>query len=109
MRVEPALLTATLLTRRVNNRTVLAINSLTMRYHSTAFQPSMFCVLLLACVALATSGCNKGPRMYQVSGKVLYKDGSVPKAPVALVRFEPTQNSTAEIRKTATGEIGQDG
>jgi hypothetical protein len=47
--------------------------------------------------------------MYQVSGKVLYKDGSVPKAPVALVRFEPTQKSTAEIRKAATGEIGPDG
>jgi hypothetical protein len=47
--------------------------------------------------------------MYQVSGKVLYKDGSVPKAPVALVRFEPTQDSKAEIRKSATGEIGPDG
>lgn len=47
--------------------------------------------------------------MYQVSGKVLYKDGSVPKAPITLVRFEPTPNSTAEIRKAATGEIGPDG
>lgn len=47
--------------------------------------------------------------MYQVSGIVLNKDGSIPKAPVCLVRFEPTKDSTAEIRKSATGNIGPDG
>ena len=43
--------------------------------------------------------------MYQVSGKVLYKDGSVPKAPIAQVLFEPTPDSTATVRRSAQGEI----
>jgi hypothetical protein len=55
------------------------------------------------------SGCNRGPAMYQVSGKVLYKDGSVPKGGVAVVRLQPDVSSTAEIRKGATGAIAPDG
>jgi hypothetical protein len=47
--------------------------------------------------------------MYQVSGKVHYKDGTVPKGGVALVGFTPTKESTAEVRQAATGAIGPDG
>ncbi|MGD9632918.1 MAG: hypothetical protein AB7I57_07320 [Pirellulales bacterium] len=47
--------------------------------------------------------------MAQVSGKVLYKDGSVPKAGVRVVRFEPTDDSPAEVRRPAGGAIGDDG
>ena len=64
-------------------------------------------LFLLVCVPFTSAliGCNRGHTMYQVSGKVLYMDGSVPKAPVCLVRLEPTRESTAEIRKVASGEI----
>jgi hypothetical protein len=47
--------------------------------------------------------------MYQVKGKVLYKDGSVPKGGVAVVQVQPAKDSTAEVRKGATGTIGPDG
>ena len=47
--------------------------------------------------------------MYQVSGKVLNKDGSVPKGGIAVVSFMPTADSTAEIRRAANGSIGPDG
>jgi hypothetical protein len=46
--------------------------------------------------------------MYQVSGKVLNKDGSVPRG-LGAIHFEPTAESTAMIRKVATGVIGKDG
>jgi hypothetical protein len=47
--------------------------------------------------------------MSQVSGKVLYKDGSVPRGGVCVVNFQPATNSTAEVRKGASGAIGSDG
>jgi hypothetical protein len=60
------------------------------------------------CVAILP-GCNRGPVMYDVGGTVLYTDGSVPKGAVAVVRLQPSGNSTAEIRSGATGSIGPDG
>jgi hypothetical protein len=62
--------------------------------------------LCFACAMIA--GCNRGPAMHQVRGKVLYKDGSVPRG-MGAVHFEPTSASTATIRKVASGEIGPDG
>jgi hypothetical protein len=47
--------------------------------------------------------------MYQVSGQVLYKDGTVPKGGVAVVNFKPTKESNAEVRNGASGAIGADG
>jgi hypothetical protein len=68
-----------------------------------------FMVLLgLALSIFTTVGCN-GRSTYQVSGKVQYKDGSPITGGVRVVNFEPTESSTATIRKTATGQIGQDG
>ena len=65
------------------------------------------CVAL--CFACAMfSGCNRGSAMYQVRGKVLNKDGSVPRG-YGAVHFEPTSESTATIRKVATGAIEKDG
>lgn len=61
------------------------------------------------CCAVAVAGCHRGPAMAQVKGKVLYKDGSVPRGGVCIVRFEPTKDSTAEVRKGASGAIGPDG
>jgi len=47
--------------------------------------------------------------MAQVKGTVLYKDGSAPKGGVCAINFSPTDGSTAEVRKSATGKIGPDG
>ena len=63
-----------------------------------------FLILLVLFTCLAT-GCNRGPVMYQVRGKVTNKDGSVPKAGIALVSFVPTKDSTAEVKRSATGPI----
>ena len=68
---------------------------------------------MLLGVALAVfaplAGCNRGPAMSQVSGKVLYKDGTVPQGGVAVVNFQPVEGSTAEVRKGASGAIESDG
>jgi hypothetical protein len=60
-----------------------------------------------ACFVLP--GCGRGPAMSQVRGKVLYKDGSVPKGGVNVVRLEPTGESTAEVRRGASAMIEPDG
>lgn len=66
--------------------------------------------VLLAVPSLTfLAGCNRGSAVAQVSGKVLYKDGSVPKGGVRIVRFEPTDDSPAEIRRAAGGAIAADG
>jgi hypothetical protein len=68
------------------------------------------CVLAIALPCLtATVGCQHGPKKYHISGKVLYKNGTVPKGGIAIVSFTPTKDSTAEVRQTATGAIGPDG
>jgi len=54
-------------------------------------------------------GCERGPQIAQLRGKVLYKDGSVPQGGVRVVRFEPVANAPAEQRQTATGAIQLDG
>ncbi len=64
-------------------------------------------VFVLPFIALLT-GCGS-KQMYHVSGKVAYKDGSVPKGAVAVVLFAPAEDSTAEIRKGASGSIEPDG
>lgn len=65
--------------------------------------------LLAIFAILALVGCDRGPATAQVSGNVKYKDGTVPKGGVCVVRFEPAEDTTAEIRKTATGNIEPDG
>src|SRR5437762_1657992 len=69
-----------------------------------------FCVTL-ACLLpwmAALDGCG-GKQMYHASGKVTYKDGSVPKGILAVVTFIPTGDSSATVRKGASGAIGPDG
>lgn len=62
--------------------------------------------LLLAIVG--AGGCGRSD-MVQVSGKVLYKDGTVPKGGVCVVQFQPAGDTPATIRKAASGEIREDG
>src|SRR3954454_5465945 len=73
--------------------------------------PRLYCRLLLIVVVglSAVAGCNKGPTKYQVSGKVIYKDGSIPHGGVCSVQFTPTAGSAAEVRKGASGPIAPDG
>jgi hypothetical protein len=63
----------------------------------------------IALVAVVMCGCDQGPPMYKVTGKVTYKDGSVPKGGVCSVQFLPTANTTAQVRKGASGAISPDG
>jgi hypothetical protein len=68
--------------------------------------------LLLAALAaslLIQLGCNGGRKSYQVSGKAQYKGGAPITGGVRAIRFEPTSDSTAELRKVASGSIGPDG
>jgi hypothetical protein len=67
-------------------------------------------ILVFASLVCVAGGCGKsGPPMYQVRGKVHYKDGSIPQASVCLVNFVPAKDSKAEVRRNATGAIGPDG
>ena len=62
-------------------------------------------LLLMLCVI---AGCSS-KEAYQVSGRAQYKDGSPITGAVRIIRFEPTANSTATIRKGASGTIAEDG
>src|SRR5262245_11017869 len=64
-------------------------------------------LFVLACV-VAASGCSQ-KEMYHVRGKVTYKDGSVPQGLLAVVLFSPLGDSTATVKKGASGAIGPDG
>jgi hypothetical protein len=67
------------------------------------------CIYLVLCALLVSQiGCS-GRSTYQASGRVQYKDGSPVTGGVRVIHFEPTQSSTATIRKAATGEIAPDG
>jgi hypothetical protein len=52
-------------------------------------------------------GC--GREAYQVSGRVQYKDGTPITGGLRIIRFEPTDDTTAKIRKAASGRIGENG
>jgi hypothetical protein len=47
--------------------------------------------------------------MARVSGKVSYKDGSTPRAPLCVITLTPTATSKAEVRKSASSAIEPDG
>jgi hypothetical protein len=64
-------------------------------------------LVVLPCLA-ALPGCGS-KEMYQVRGKVTYKDGSVPKGILAIVTLTPTGDSSATVRKGASGPIEPDG
>jgi hypothetical protein len=66
------------------------------------------CALALSVLILVT-GCNHGPTMLRVGGKVQYKDGSVPTGGVRVVRFEPSHSGPNEGLRVASGQIENDG
>jgi hypothetical protein len=57
---------------------------------------------------VALAGC--GPKeTYQVGGRVQYVDGSPITGAVRVIRFQPTDDSSATIRKAASADIAADG
>ena len=74
----------------------------------------MYCsarLVLVVCVLCLSAilGCGGRAGTAQVKGRVLYKDGTVPTGGVCVVQFMPAEDSTAKIRKAASGEIQKDG
>jgi hypothetical protein len=63
----------------------------------------------VAACLVATTGCGNGKRVAQVRGKVVFKNGSMPKAGIRMVRLEPALDTSATIRKGASGSINEDG
>lgn len=66
-------------------------------------------LLFLTGCLISISGCGKSRPVAQVRGKIICKDGELPAAAIRLVRFEPTADTTAVIRKGASGRINDDG
>lgn len=64
---------------------------------------------IIGLLASGLLGCGGGPDTAQVSGKVLFKDGTAPKGGVCAIQFLPATDTTAEIRKAASGDIREDG
>lgn len=62
---------------------------------------------LAATTMLLAAGC--GSPTAQVSGHAEFADGTPLTGAVRKLSFEPTPDSTAEVRKAAMGDIGTDG
>jgi hypothetical protein len=68
----------------------------------------LFALVVLPCAA-ALAGCQRGPEMYQVRGKIVYRGGVAPQGGVAVVQLVPKSETTAEVRKGASSGIGPNG
>lgn len=55
------------------------------------------------------AGCGDSRPVAQIRGKVVGKNGTLPSAAIRVVRFEPTADTTAVVRKGASGSINDDG
>ncbi len=67
-------------------------------------------ILVCAVVLVTLTGCGEsGPAMGTVTGKVTYSDGTFPTEKLGVVRFEVAKDTTAEVRKAASGYIQSDG
>ncbi len=66
---------------------------------------TLLCHILASSFLVALAGCQHGPPMARIRGKVHFKDGTIPHGELAIVKFNPTQDSKSEFRKSATGTI----
>ena len=66
-------------------------------------------LLIAAAYLAAIVGCGKTHPIAQVSGKIQLKDSSLQTAGIRMVRLEPTGDTSATIRKGASGTINEDG
>jgi hypothetical protein len=65
-------------------------------------------VVAAACLATIV-GCGRTHPIAQVSGKIQLKDSSLQNAGIRMVRLEPMGDTSATIRKGASGTINDDG
>lgn len=66
--------------------------------------PTLVSFVALSCIL---TGCGKPTA--QVSGRVTWTDGTPLEGEIRVIRFEPTADSTAEIKKAAFADIADDG
>ncbi len=67
-------------------------------------------MMALSFLAALQAGCSSAPGMEQVSGKVAFTDGAMPKGEIATIRFEPIAGTNAPGQsKGASGDIQPDG
>ncbi len=66
-------------------------------------------VALLVFCTVFIFGCDRVPAMHEVTGHVFFKDGTVPVGGIAVVVLQPKKDSTAQVRKAASGAIRPDG
>jgi hypothetical protein len=69
------------------------------------FRRSSLMLLFVLSYIAALSGCHYGPPTARIRGKVHFKDGTIPHGELAIVTFGPQKDSTAQVRKAATGVI----
>jgi hypothetical protein len=70
---------------------------------------SIFLSLIAMAFLSAIAGCGNGHSVAQIGGKINIKDNSLQRARIRMVRFEPTADTDATIRKGASGTIKEDG
>ncbi|HEX2473493.1 MAG TPA: hypothetical protein VHK01_02035 [Lacipirellulaceae bacterium] len=66
------------------------------------------CLLILIGLLATVAGCGSR-QTYDVSGVAQYQDGSPISGAVRIIRLEPTDDTTATIRKAASGYLAEDG
>ncbi len=64
---------------------------------------------LCGMLAFVAGGCDSGPKVAKARGTVTFTGGVPAGAGVKVIRFEPTPDSTAEVRKGASCSIAEDG
>jgi hypothetical protein len=64
--------------------------------------------VVLTGITLAITGCGSR-ESYDVSGVAEYQDGSPITGAVRIVRLEPAADTTAALRKVASGYLAEDG
>jgi hypothetical protein len=66
-------------------------------------------IVVAAFVLGACVGCAEGKPVAEVRGRVVCKSGELPPTSIRQIRFEPTADSKAVVRKGASGAINDDG
>src|SRR3954462_1392786 len=72
-----------------------------------AHMAQLFLIVLAGLGAVV--GCGKSQPMAQVRGKINFKDSALRSAGIRMVRFEPTSDTNATLRKGASGMIDENG
>jgi hypothetical protein len=66
-------------------------------------------LIVWASTLVGVAGCGNGHPVAQVRGKVVFKNGEMPRTSVRYIRFECAADTDAAVRKGASGAIEDDG